>query len=169
MATAAKCVIGMKRVLFLCSSNRYRSRFAEHLFNWLAESNGLKYRADSRGLAVGQWLHRGPISTRTVAGLKARGIPIRGQNRLPRQVSEGDLASADLIVAVTEAEHRPVLADLFPCWVDRVEYWQIDDRDRDEPEQVLQRLESAVRALAARLRHGGPTIHVALASTEIST
>jgi protein-tyrosine-phosphatase len=26
----------MKQALFICSANYYRSRFAEHLFNWLA-------------------------------------------------------------------------------------------------------------------------------------
>ena len=45
----------MSTVLFLCSANYYRSRFAEHFFNWLAEINGMPWRADSRGLMVGGW------------------------------------------------------------------------------------------------------------------
>ena len=45
----------MKLVLFLCSANFYRSRFAEHVFNWLAGQEGLQWKADSRGLAVGHW------------------------------------------------------------------------------------------------------------------
>jgi protein-tyrosine phosphatase len=36
----------MKQVLFLCSANYYRSRFAEHLFNWLAERSVFDNRHD---------------------------------------------------------------------------------------------------------------------------
>ena len=40
-----------KTVLFLCTGNYYRSRFAEILFNHLAGQSKLAWRADSRGLA----------------------------------------------------------------------------------------------------------------------
>ena len=40
---------GMKTVLFLCSANYYRSRFAEHFFNWHAENSGLRWKAISKG------------------------------------------------------------------------------------------------------------------------
>ena len=59
----------MKQVLFLCSANFYRSRFAEHLFNHLAPEAGLKWRAQSRGLMVGHWGDVGPISHYTVDAL----------------------------------------------------------------------------------------------------
>src|SRR6185369_2827587 len=39
-----------RRVLFLCSGNYYRSRFAELFFNHLPAAEGLSYRADSAGL-----------------------------------------------------------------------------------------------------------------------
>ena len=104
----------MTRVLFLCSSNRYRSRFAEHSFNWLVKRDGLRCRAISRGLSVGRWPISGPISMRAVEGLKARGIPIPSISRCPQQVSEADLAWADLIVALQESEHRAAMENLFP-------------------------------------------------------
>jgi len=56
----------MKQVLFLCSANYYRSRFAEYLFNWLAPQRGLLWRAESRGLEVDRWGDLGPISPYTV-------------------------------------------------------------------------------------------------------
>jgi hypothetical protein len=40
-----------KTVLFLCTGNYYRSRFAEALFNSVAGKMGLPWRASSRGLA----------------------------------------------------------------------------------------------------------------------
>jgi protein-tyrosine phosphatase len=145
----------MNTVLFLCSANYYRSRFAEHVFNWLAESNGMRWRADSRGLMVGDWGNIGPISSYAIEGLQARGIPINGNNRFPQQVTHDDFANADLTIAVKESEHRLVMANQFPRWVDQIEYWHIDDLDCAEPEDALPILEERVRALVARLIGGG--------------
>jgi len=145
----------MKTVLFLCSANYYRSRFAEQVFNWLAESSGMQWRADSRGLMVGGWGNIGPISSYAVEGLRARGIPINGHNRFPRQVTHDDFANADLTIAVKESEHRPVMANQFPRWVDQIEYWHIDDLDCAEPEDALPVLAEHVRALVARLNGSG--------------
>ena len=41
----------MKTLLFLCTGNYYRSRYAEELFNHRAAPAGLNWRAQSRGLA----------------------------------------------------------------------------------------------------------------------
>ena len=142
----------MKQVLFLCSANYYRSRFAEHLFNWLAPQAGLPWQADSRGLLVGHWGDVGAISHYTVDALKERGVPIDGDHRDPRQLAEDDLAGSDLVVAVKESEHRPLLRRQFPDWVDRVEYWHIDDIDCAHPEDSLPVLEEHVRGLVATLR-----------------
>ncbi|HVJ67318.1 MAG TPA: hypothetical protein VM510_05000, partial [Caulifigura sp.] len=40
----------LKRVLFLCTGNYYRSRFSEELFNSLAKQHNLDWSADSAGL-----------------------------------------------------------------------------------------------------------------------
>ena len=51
----------MKQVLFLCTGNYYRSRFVEHLFNWLAVNSHLlkgfghgvrKIQSEGKGRAV---------------------------------------------------------------------------------------------------------------------
>ena len=93
---------GMKQVLFLCSGNYYRSRFAEHLFNWLAPKASLPWGADSRGLRAGQYGNIGPISRFAVEGLKLRGIPINGEHRYPLELSLSELAGSDLVIAVKE-------------------------------------------------------------------
>ncbi len=41
-----------KTVLFLCTGNYYRSRFAEILFNSVAGNMGLPWQASSKGLAL---------------------------------------------------------------------------------------------------------------------
>ena len=81
-------------VLFLCSGNYYRSRFAEVLFNHLASAEGLPYRADSAGLWRDCHTHNvGPISPHTIKGLAERGVPLPAALRKPRDVSESDLRS----------------------------------------------------------------------------
>ena len=149
----------MTRVLFLCSSNRYRSRFAEHLFNWLVRRDGLHCRAISRGLSVGRWWSSGPISMRAVEGMKARGVPVPGINRCPQQVCEADLAWADLIVALQESEHRAAIENLFPRWANHVEYWHIGGQDNASREPGLSLLENQVWALVARLHTKARGIH----------
>jgi protein-tyrosine phosphatase len=142
----------MKQVIFLCSANYYRSRFAEHFFNWLASQEGLDWRADSRGLLVGHWGDIGCISRYTVEALETRGIPMDGEHRLPKPLTLADLGSAELVVAVKEAEHRPLMAEQFPLWRDRVEYWHVDDLDCATSDEALPVLEDCVRRLVERLR-----------------
>jgi protein-tyrosine phosphatase len=140
-----------KQVLFLCTANYYRSRFAEHLFNWLAGREVLDWRADSRGLAVDGWGNIGPISCFTIDALQERGIPISGNHRYPRPLAEADLEQSQLVVAVKEVEHRRLMAEQFPHWADRIEYWQIHDIDCAPPEEAIPLLEQHVRSLVQRL------------------
>ena len=42
----------MNLLLFICTGNYYRSRFAEAVFNHHAKQRGLPWRAFSRGLAI---------------------------------------------------------------------------------------------------------------------
>jgi protein-tyrosine phosphatase len=145
----------MKQVLFLCSANYYRSRFAENLFNWLASEADLPWRADSCGLDVARWDHLKGMSSYTVHALKRRGIPISGDQRNPKRLTLPDLANSDLVVAVKEAEHRQMMRERFPLFVDQIEYWHVDDLDCAEAEEALPVLEKHVRMLVKRLAASG--------------
>jgi protein-tyrosine phosphatase len=140
----------MKSVLILCSGNYYRSRCAEILFNWAATAQRLPWRADSRGLQLHPE-NPGPISPHVVQFLGQRGIRLAEPIRFPRQVTESDLLAADLVVAVKEAEHRPLLARDFAAWADRVEYWQIHDVEVWSPNEALPILAVRVHDLVRRL------------------
>ena len=142
----------MKQVLFLCSANYYRSRFAEHFFNWLAAQEGLPWRADSRGLAVEKWGDIGEISHYTTDALESRGIPINGEHRRPKKLTMRDLGNSDLVIAVKEAEHRAMMMAQFPLWADQIEYWHIDDIDCAPPDEALPILEQRIRGLVDRMR-----------------
>ncbi len=141
-----------KKVIFVCSANYYRSRYAEHYFNWLASRYQLGWNADSRGLLVGAWGNIGPISHHTVNALQQRGITLDEEPRAPKPLALSDLAEADLVVAVKEAEHRALMAEQFPLWKDRIEYWHVDDLDCAHASEALPHLEQQVHALVERLR-----------------
>jgi protein-tyrosine phosphatase len=122
------------------------------LFNALARETRLNWQAYSRGIATELGLHNpGPISAHALAGLRARGILDSVPQRFPLQVLDLDLRQADLVVALKEAEHRPLLQARFPAWVKRVEYWHIDDLEDAPPEQALAQVEHQVICLLRRL------------------
>lgn len=141
-----------RQVLFLCSGNYYRSRFAEMLFNSLAAQSGLNWEAISCGLVVDiPNGNVGPISPYTVKALAARTLSMPQEHRSPLQVTAEDLAAADLVIAVKEGEHRPMLAQRFPGWEDRVEYWQVHDLDLASADEALAAIETHVYDLIGRL------------------
>lgn len=139
-----------KTVLFLCTGNYYRSRFAEILFNWTAQLQGLDWAADSRGLRL-EPLNPGPISRFTLHGLKELGIAVTEPIRYPQPVTLIDFQAADHVVAVKEVEHRPMIVSAFPDWADRVEFWKVDDVDYAGPEVALPELRQNVADLIERL------------------
>ena len=142
-----------RTVLFLCTGNYYRSRFAEGLFNHLAGQLRLGWRADSCGLALGprETVNVGPISIYTLEAFKLRSIPIVEPIRYPRTVALADLTSANLIIALKEAEHRALMRERFPDWERRITYWQVHDLDQAPPHVALAEIEKLVRGLIARL------------------
>ena len=141
-------------VLFLCTGNYYRSRFAEILFNHLAAQRGLPWRAESRGLDLKIGRNVGPLSVHTRLACEARGLPLPEPLRFPQSLCEEDLRGARLVVAVKEAEHRRYLERLFPDWADRVRYWHVHDLDQSEAGAAMQDLEDRVRSLVAELQDG---------------
>ena len=138
----------MKTILFLCTGNYYRSRFAEELFNHHAERAGLDWVAQSRGLALERGAHNvGPISPFALHALKEMAITPRGADRFPRQCTVDDLAGADFLVAVKEAEHRPLMRERFGEWEHLADYWNVHDVEDVAPAEALPLLAQKVRTL----------------------
>ncbi len=89
----------MRLVLFVCTGNYYRSRFAEGLFNHHARR-------------------------------------------------------ADLIVALHEPEHRPMIRRRFPAWEPSITWWEVPDLGDMPPSEAFFLMEARVRDLLSRLSHG---------------
>jgi protein-tyrosine phosphatase len=141
-----------KTVLFLCTGNYFRSRFAEILFNSVAGKMNLPWKASSRGLALERGgSNIGPMAASAVKALEARGLRAVAEfGRFPIQVKTEDFEAAYWIVALEEDEHLPLLQERFPSWAEKVEFWQVDDAP-----EVLDLIEKEIMDLAARLIGGG--------------
>jgi len=141
-----------KTILFLCTGNYYRSRFAEVLFNSVAVKMGLPWQASSRGLALERGVNNvGPMAVSAITALKALGVHADDAvTRLPAQVTTDDLERAARVVALKQAEHLSLLQERFPAWAEKVEFWHVDD----SPE-VLGLIEREVMGLVARILGGG--------------
>ncbi len=141
-----------KNVLFLCTGNYYRSRYAEILFNSVAGKLSLPWKAYSRGLALERGVNNvGPMAVSAVKALEVRGLrAVVECGRFPIQVTADDFEMANWIIALKEAEHLSLLQERFPTWAEKVEFWDVDD----SPE-VLGLIEREVMDLVARLIGGG--------------
>jgi protein-tyrosine phosphatase len=140
-------------VLFLCTGNYYRSRYAEELFNHLAKAEGLAWRAFSRGAAErGSSDNVGPMSRFAREALDTKGIVPEGAIRDPRPCTLADFDDAELVIGLKEAEHRPLIERRFPEIADRVTYWHVDDIEFADPSIALAMIDDHVHELISQLR-----------------
>jgi protein-tyrosine phosphatase len=139
-------------VLFLCTGNYYRSRYAEELFNHLAKAEELSWRAFSRGAAERQSpANVGPISRFALEALAAKAIKPEGAEREPQPCTLADFDNALLVIGLKEAEHRPLVERRFPLVASRVTYWDVDDIGLAHPSIALAKIDDLVHELISTL------------------
>lgn len=159
----------MKRILFICSGNYYRSRLAEILFNHEARAAGLACEAQSRGLLrVGEI--KG-LSSHATAYLKEQNLESLAEDpRNPLALDVEDLTEADLVVALNRSEHQPMVEQKFASLAKalhktgKLRYWNVYD--------IPSRPHALVRLMGGA--HGNPaqpadsgTEHIALAVKDL--
>ena len=143
------------RVLFLCTGNYYRSRYAEEIFNHQAGVEGLGWHAFSRGVADQLFPENvGPMSPYTLNALQAKGIAPGGATRNPVICTVDDFGEAALVVALKDSEHRPMIERRFAGVAHRVEYWDVDDIEFLDPPTALGKIDELVRRLIGSLQSG---------------
>lgn len=143
-------------VLFLCSGNYYRSRFAEAYFNARAAALPLPWVAVSRGFRLSA-KNVGPVSPFVPEALRRSGLAAWVDDREPRTVADADFDAASLVVCLKEAEHRPMMERMFPLRIPQVEFWRIDDVDCALPDDALSQLATEIDRLTARLSDVAPS------------
>jgi protein-tyrosine phosphatase len=136
-------------LLFVCTGNYYRSRFAEAFFNHHAEARGLTWQAFSPGLGI-HAVPEGDLSEFTREALAVRAIDLRHTGRTRVQLSGDDLDRADAIIALDENEHRAMVMRQFPGWEKRMTFWSVQDLPWTQPVDALLSIEELVLWLLDR-------------------
>jgi protein-tyrosine phosphatase len=140
----------MHQILFVCTGNYYRSRYAEAYFNHLAQEKKLPWLAFSRGLAT----HLAPpdmLSSHTGVRMKINKIGFKHTSANPNQISADDCDRARLIIALKQSEHEAMARKLLPKHVNRFQFWNISDVDETPPDMALKEIEQKVSKLVDQL------------------
>ena len=141
-----------KQILFICTGNYYRSRFAEALFNQKAGEAHLDWRAVSRGLKLFPSQHG--ISSLAQQELIKRGVPKELCQGEPKALTKEDLEKSDYVVLMDEKEHRPMVEKQFPRRDPRKNhYWHIPEAEVMSPSKAGQAMSADIDELIRTLTH----------------
>ena len=140
-------------ILFVCTGNYYRSRFAQYWFNHLAHRYGGGWSAVSAGLRpdADQKYNVGPISPDAHAALQQREVTLADPLPMPRALTPELLDSCYRVIALDRDEHRPMMAEHFPAHAARITYWDIRDVSPSPLYDPMADIDAKVRDLLAAL------------------
>jgi protein-tyrosine phosphatase len=134
-----------KTVLFICTANFFRSRYAEAYFNCLADWNKSPHRAVSAGISIDPNI--GPISSYSLYRMVERGIDNKCMSLQAKKLYSGDVDAADVAVCVYKKEHKPMMELLYESVENQIIYWDIPDINEISPNQSLDLVEKSVDIL----------------------
>lgn len=137
------------KILFICTGNYYRSRFAEIYYNHLVPELKLDSIATSKGL--NPCCFTDPISDSALHFLESVGVKLAPPYRMPAKLLTEDFHNNDLFIALDEQEHRPMIERQFPYWADQIEYWNVADRPFLQPKEALPKIAKSVEDLLYKL------------------
>lgn len=139
----------MQTVLFVCTGNYYRSRYAEMLFNATKPAT-LHWIAISRGFDPSP-VNPGPIADIVIARMRERGYPAPDPLPHPRRLKEADLQQADRVIALDADEHPSYVEHFFPAWRAQFAFWHVPDLDRMSASEALGLIEANIAWLIDEL------------------
>jgi len=138
------------KVLFVCTANIHRSRFAEEVFNHLAKKSDSAHQAFSAGLRVGDYSFR-TIYYPALDNLKKFNITPLRSSAHSIHIDNVDISEYGRIICMDEGEHKPMVLANPNLKNDLFEYWNIIDEPKVKSEislpKCFQRVESLLRDL----------------------
>jgi protein-tyrosine phosphatase len=142
-------IVGVQKILFLCTGNYYRSRMAEEMFNHFAEKRGLTARAFSRGLSTSfeNNGNTGSFSSFALRVLTRYGITPRRADEFPQRVTADELRDSDVVIALYQRDHAPMTAEQFPEFAAKVIYWSVPDLDEMSADEAGEMIYGEVMGL----------------------
>jgi protein-tyrosine phosphatase len=143
-------------ILFLCTGNYYRSRFAEEYFNAQVCARGIHHRADSRGLSIEfeRLKNPGPMSADALAELGKLGIEVKKSIRMPRKLSGTEVPFFDQIICMDKKEHLPMVKKRASLRDRKVIYWKIKDLGEVPASKALPECREMVDGLIKKIEDG---------------
>jgi protein-tyrosine phosphatase len=104
------------------------------------------------------------MSPLAVEQLRKRGVRPVNHLRLALPVNGFDFETSELVVAMHETEHRPLLESRWSSYSKAVRYWHVPDIDARAPRYALSLAEGQVEALLAQIAGGSAGVPARLAS-----
>ena len=139
-----------RNVLFVCTGNYYRSRFAEIYFNYLML--GTQWLASSKGFVADNPNNIGHLSPHAIKKLDEYHIPYQEDAKYPEKITEDHIMMAEIVIALKESEHRPFVEKNFPDLLEKFVFWKIDDVQDNPPETAIPLLKREVEELTKVLQ-----------------
>lgn len=120
-----------KSVLFVCTGNYFRSRFAEAVFNYYFGDGKSEWKAFSRGLKLQNLTpaqRETHVSIYSIEKMEELQIPASFLDGQPTQIGQKDLDHSQIVIGLNQKEHAPMFQELFPNYdLRNIEFWDVPD------------------------------------------
>ena len=136
----------MTKVLFVCTANIHRSRFAEEVFNYFSEKNKKSASAFSAGLRVGDYNFR-KIYYPALDNLEKFNILPKRADELSVHINNIDLNQYDRLICMDKNEHKPMVQSDSHLSTFKFEYWDITDMPKVDSNISLPKCYKQVESL----------------------
>ena len=140
----------MKKYLFICTKNFYRSRFAESYFNYLSN----RYEVDAMSKSAGLKIHladekaskEGEISLIAKNKLDSMGISSEFYSKKREKLTEKMLENSDYIIVMDEDEHFSMFLEHFPKYIKKVIFYRAKDIEHCDADITLNYIKKMIES-----------------------
>lgn len=139
-------------MVFICTGNYFRSKFAEIYFNYVSNRLKLDWVAISRGIDISNPNNVGCISQNAINQLNYLGIPLPNDISPPTLLTNFDFVNAGCLIAVNHTEHFSAISSNYNFEDAALLYWDIKDIQEENPTLSLNKLKAKIDDLITTLQ-----------------